>query len=330
MGYQPGSGIQRDLGADHLVRACFNFKFRLYLFLFCLAANFLLAIPASAQSWDSSPARNDVLAAIANSRPNQICCIRAAENLLEEQQFQPANSTTPATPDWDGLKQDTWYFMGAQLASLAALYVLPESISGWSDEQKEDFSFSKWKKNVSNPQIDEDDFVINYILHPYWGAAYYVRARERGYGQLNSFWYSVFLSTFYEAGAEALFEQPSIQDLIVTPVFGAWLGEYFMGLRSDIRNRTKERGYRSGRDNWLWYLTDPLDLVNVSINRLFGPQAELSFSPLIGTVNQNSGNGMESPNRPLQTLTMQQKLLWAGHSKGERQRSAGFRFTISW
>jgi O-acetylhomoserine/O-acetylserine sulfhydrylase len=60
------------------------------------------------------------------------------------------------------------------------------------------------------------------------------RARERGFDERASFWYSFAMSTAYEFGAEALFEQPSIQDLIVTPVGGVILGEYFIRLRARI------------------------------------------------------------------------------------------------
>jgi len=184
--------------------------------------------------------------------------------------------------DWAGLKRDTWYFMGAQIASLGLLYVLPESVSGWSDEQKDEMGLSKWRKNAGHPVIDEDKFYINYILHPYWGAAYYVRARERGYGRLDSFWYSAFLSTFYEFGPESLFEQPSIQDVIVTPLFGAWLGDYFMGLRRDIERRAEERGYRTGGEDWIWVLTDPLQVIDATMKRLLNRDARFSLSPLIG------------------------------------------------
>ncbi|MBT8147486.1 MAG: DUF3943 domain-containing protein, partial [Gammaproteobacteria bacterium] len=122
----------------------------------------------------------------------------------------------------------------------------------------------------------------------------------------------------------------SIQDLIVTPVFGAWLGEYFMGLRSGIRDRTAQRGHRSRRDNWLWYLTDPLDLVNIGVSRLLGPEAELSFTPLIGTADQNPGMGTEWPNRYSQAPALQKRSRRTGLGNGERQNFAGIGFNISW
>ncbi len=197
----------------------------------------------------------------------------------EERGITENISGSEQVPDWDGLKSDTWYFLGAQVASLGVLYTLPKAVSNWGEEQKDNYSLSKWRENVSEPHLDGDDFYLNYILHPYWGATYYVRARERGYNKVDSFWYSTFLSTFYEMGPEALFEQPSIQDLLVTPVFGAWLGEYFMGIRNTIRQRSSARGHRTTGENWIWYLTDPLNFLSRGIGRLFGEETSFSFRP---------------------------------------------------
>ena len=181
--------------------------------------------------------------------------------------------------DWEGLKRDTWYFLGYQWVTIGVLYMAPESVSSWTDEQKEGYDLSYWWDNVTHPEIDSDKFYLNYVLHPYWGAAYYVRAQERGYGPRESFWYSAMLSTIYEFGAEALFEEPSIQDLIVTPVGGALLGGYFMKLRRNIRDREDERGYRTTGDKWVWVLTDPLGSLNRQVDRLFGRNTRGDIRP---------------------------------------------------
>jgi hypothetical protein len=41
-----------------------------------------------------------------------------------------------APPDWRGIRRDTFYFEGLQLIIIGALYVGPESISGWSNIDK--------------------------------------------------------------------------------------------------------------------------------------------------------------------------------------------------
>jgi len=181
--------------------------------------------------------------------------------------------------DRNGLHRDTWYFLGYQWVTIGMLYVAPESVSSWTDEQKEGYDMSYWWDNITHPEIDSDDFYLNYILHPYWGAAYFVRARERGYNDREAFWYSVLLSSAYEFGAEALFEEPSIQDLIVTPVFGSLLGQYFIRVRHDIREREFETGHRTRRDRWLWVATDPLGSLNQLADRMLGRETRLEIQP---------------------------------------------------
>lgn len=215
------------------------------------------------------------------------------------------------TRDRRGLRRDTWYFLGYQAATIAILYAAPESVSGWTDEQKDEYSLSIWWDNVTHPAWDEDDYLINYVTHPYWGAAYYVRARERGYSGKEAFWYSVMLSSAYEFGAEALFEQPSIQDLVVTPVFGSLLGRYFMGVRDNIRERDIELGYRRTRDKWIWVLTDPLGSLNRRFDKIFGWETELHVRPYIAEIR----NERLSPFDPIGKAT---------------DRVFGIRFYLAW
>ncbi|MEJ2604498.1 MAG: DUF3943 domain-containing protein [Gammaproteobacteria bacterium] len=182
--------------------------------------------------------------------------------------------------DRAGLRRDTWYFVGTQFAVIAILYTVPESVSGWTDEQKKDYSLSNWWDNVTHPTWDSDDWYLNYLLHPYWGGAYYVRARERGYPGAQAVAYSALLSAIYEFGAEALFEPVSIQDLIVTPLVGSLVGTYFMHLRDGIRTRERETGARGFGDSVLWIATDPLGAVNRQIDRWFGwEESSVSVRP---------------------------------------------------
>ncbi len=183
-------------------------------------------------------------------------------------------------PDSKGLRRDTVYFLGYQWAVIGLLYLAPESVSGWTDEDKEEgYDFSKWRYNVTHPQWDKDDFYLNYIVHPYWGASYYVRARERGYNDVQSFWYSFLLSCIFEFGAEALAEPVSIQDFFITPIGGTILGRYFMDVRADIRTREAELGYRKTGDKWLWVLTDPLGAMNRQVDKLFGRDVDVQLTP---------------------------------------------------
>ena len=191
----------------------------------------------------------------------------------------PDGQGGPAEPDRAGLRRDTKYVLSLQFFSLGVLYIAPESISNWDEEQKEEYSLSKWWQNVQNPQWDDDQHWINYLAHPYWGAAYYVRARENGFDERASFWYSVAMSTAYEFGAEALFEQPSIQDLVVTPVGGVIVGEYFMSLRARTLERYPPGAELAFGDRALLALTDPLGAINRQVQSWLGVGDEASVLP---------------------------------------------------
>ena len=177
--------------------------------------------------------------------------------------------------DKDGLKRDTYYFVAYQLAVIAVLYVMPESVSGWSEAQKNEPRFRVWWDHVTNPKWDTDDLYINYVLHPYWGGTYFVRAKERGFNNREALMYSALLSTLYEFGVEAIFENPSIQDLFVTPIAGYYVGKYFERVRQAIRDNATQTGTLSTRDKLTLAFTDPLGSMNRYIDRRLGKDAQL-------------------------------------------------------
>jgi Domain of unknown function (DUF3943) len=173
--------------------------------------------------------------------------------------------------DWGGIGRDMVVFMGVQLVVIGVTYLLPEDVSRWSEEQK-NVTFERWWDNVQNPTWDEDRWYINYIGHPYFGVTYYIRAREQGFGPFGAFWYTAFLSSLYEFGVEALFEQPSYQDLIVTPVAGALLGALVF---EPLRERIKRKPTRQWYDHLALVLTDPLGTASGLLERALGIKAEV-------------------------------------------------------
>jgi len=179
-------------------------------------------------------------------------------------------------PDWKGIKRDTLYFMGYQFAVIGALYVAPESVSSWSNEQKKAYSFSRWWNNITSPRMDPDQLWLNFIAHPYWGATYYVRARERHFDQMDSFKYSLLLSSIFEFGIEGLFERLSIQDVIITPVVGSLVGNYFDKARKAIKGRGRAVWY----DDIVIFATDPLGEVNKAMDKLLGINARVEIKSI--------------------------------------------------
>ena len=169
-------------------------------------------------------------------------------------------------PDWDGLYRDVGVTLGVQVAIVALTFLMPESLSAWTPNQT-NISLENYKRNFVNPVMDKDKLFINYILHPYAGGIYYIRARERGLSQTYSFAFSALMSAMYELGTECIFEKPSIQDLIVTPIAGSLLGAYiFEPWRESIKNKPELRWY----DHTVLVLTDPLGVVSLGVEKIFG------------------------------------------------------------
>ncbi len=138
------------------------------------------------------------------------------------------------------LANDTRNLAIGMVGIMGLLWVLPESVSKWDKDSirnDPDGVLGRWKRNVkAGPVKDKDDPIINYVGHPYAGAATYMLARTNGKSPLESFGYSLAMSTFFwEYGFEALAEVPSIQDLIITPVVGSIVGEAFYNLEREIR-----------------------------------------------------------------------------------------------
>ncbi len=123
------------------------------------------------------------------------------------------------------------------MVKFGVLWISPESFSCWDKEQIKETGWCKsWKENVkAGPVVDADGFCMNYIMHPWGGAIYYMSARGSGYRWWESFVYSGLLSTFmWEYGLEAFAEIPSWNDIIVTPVVGSLMGEGFFILKRQI------------------------------------------------------------------------------------------------
>lgn len=108
------------------------------------------------------------------------------------------------------------------------LFLSPESFTNWDKEEKYRIKsiLSQYKESFTKPPVlDEDGWLVNYVGHPWQGSFYYNSLRS----QEASFWSSSFFcignTLLWEYVWEGGFEQPSIQDLIVTPVAGILLGE---------------------------------------------------------------------------------------------------------
>ena len=213
--------------------------------------------------------------------------VRASTDALldrsREFSLQPDDAEVSG-PDWVGLGRDTAFLIGYQLAVSGILWVLPEDISGWSEREKKR-GLDNWVRNVGNPDFDEDGWPMNYIAHPYWGATYYIRARERGFSEVLSFAYAAFASATYEFGVEAVFEKPSIQDLIVTPIAGALVGAFVF---EPIRQRIKTKPDLAWYDHVGLVVTDPIGALNRVFEGLFGIKSDIRVNLKVPGVAQST------------------------------------------
>ena len=146
-------------------------------------------------------------------------------------------SRTRSMPNWGKLWANTGILGGGGITTMIILESLPDGSTAWSKAERRQVPlFKRWINHVkAGPVWDHDKFIFNYVLHPYAGAAYYMSARSCGFNTWGSFLYSFAISTlFWEYGFEAFNEIPSVQDLVITPVVGAVVGECFYRAKRSI------------------------------------------------------------------------------------------------
>lgn len=148
------------------------------------------------------------------------------------------------SPHWKELWINTGVFVTAFAGTLVVLECLPEGATNWNRASIENTPwYRRWWNNVvrKGPEWDGDDYIFNYIMHPYAGAVYFMSARSCGFNFYRSLLYCSLISTVgWEFGIEGTMERPSLQDIFITSVVGSCLGELFYILKRHIvRN-----GYR--------------------------------------------------------------------------------------
>ena len=204
-------------------------------------------------------------------------CVQDSEKpfssiVMVDGQYRMPISLDGLSPEQQKLAKQTRNFTALGAAAVGLLWMMPESVSKWD---KDDISSAglgtKWKENVkAGPVVDEDEWMINYIGHPISGAAYYTVARHAGFGKMESFGYSVFMSTiFWEYGFEAFAETPSIQDLLITPIIGSLMGEAMYSMEQKIKNNGGVLFGSEGIGNFAMALMNPAGAMLDGINGAF-------------------------------------------------------------
>ena len=133
----------------------------------------------------------------------------------------------------DKLKRAEALSLTSQIAGMAFLL----SIDVWETGRRPlaDWNGSLRRAWTNVPQWDDDDYEFNYIGHPYTGAFTYNLMRSQASSPLASWLFSCSQSLIWEFTIEALEEQPSLQDLLITSNVGSLLGEGFHRLTAKMR-----------------------------------------------------------------------------------------------
>jgi len=114
---------------------------------------------------------------------------------------------------------------GFEFAIMATMMVLPKSFTGWHEDFLQVGANNFIDAYGSAPTWDQDHWYHNYLGHPYVGSIYYNTVRCQGASPVQSFFFSTAMSVWWEYAVESIAEHPSTQDLLVTPITGALLGE---------------------------------------------------------------------------------------------------------
>lgn len=199
----------------------------------------------------------------------------------------PAHLNPVPLKNWDYLMEQSYTIFGLSVATVGLMTFLPESVTNWTSEDRAfDNIATKWWNNVSSgPVWDEDDHYLNYVMHPYFGGVYYTAARHSGFNEWESFLYSFTMSTvFWEYGVEAFAEVPSTQDLIVTPLFGAAVGEWmFLSERLILDNGGYVLGSKALGDMTLFFL-NPVGHIHYWVSNAWrgNSYVGLTYNPYFG------------------------------------------------
>lgn len=205
------------------------------------------------------------------------------DSFISIQKKDSLTAYPPQFRDYRRLGYNTGIFAGAAIIGFGVLWAMPESATNWDkEEMRKKGILWKWKQNVKEgPVWDKDDWVLNWVTHPYCGGVYYMTARSSGFNRLESFGYSALMSTFFwEYGIESFAEVPSVQDLIITPVVGSVVGEgFFYAKKSIVRHnhkilKSKILGYTA------LMLMDPFNTILDGFGYKERVKTQMNFAPV--------------------------------------------------
>jgi len=151
-----------------------------------------------------------------------------ASGQATEQTEQPASAPEPSPPRAPALVRPF-------VLTFAETFLIVGANAGWywshpgsnSNDFDIHFDWSSWKAKLFSSRdivFDDNRLGMNAVGHPVAGTVYYQIARGNGLGMAASFVSAALASTAWEYLVEYN-EKPSLNDLVITPVAGAVIGE---------------------------------------------------------------------------------------------------------
>ena len=167
-----------------------------------------------------------------------VCETMSRRVAAESPTYQLKETTFAASYPYEALpaedepaSRERIYFKGwllitsVEMILLTVTALMPKEWTGWSSTFVQD-GLGNFQDAYTHPPVwDTDHWFHNYIGHPYGGNVYYNTVRSQGAPRGKSFLFTFALSMQWEYIFEAVAEQPSIQDIFITPIAGAILGE---------------------------------------------------------------------------------------------------------
>jgi hypothetical protein len=170
---------------------------------------------------------------------------------------QPTKDDRSSWAQWNAtLPGVTTTMFGMLIAMIGGFTLLPKDATGWNEPE-----FVGLKGNFTvGPRFDNDHTYFNYVAHPLGGSEYYMMARNRDLNWWQSLAYSAAISTTFEFFMESAYERASWQDLWITPVSGAFIGELRWQAKKALENPSS--GKPIGTLNKVLYVViDPFEAV---------------------------------------------------------------------
>jgi hypothetical protein len=126
---------------------------------------------------------------------------------------------------WKKMGRAEFFIGGTEVLCMGILMAMPKEVTKWEPGFLQSAKKNLKRAFTTMPENDEDAWGFNYIGHPIAGSLYYNAIRSQDATIFQSFLFSFAQSAIWEYVIEGMAEQPSLQDLIITPIFGTLLGE---------------------------------------------------------------------------------------------------------